>query len=155
LNTPDGQGAAELAVVAQRQQALAKARRDLLAAEILPRPVSKTKTGVPDLAAARTAVARAEADAAAPLHANFTRRSQGVSPDASSGRRLALARWITDRANPLAARVAVNHVWARHFGRPLVPTVFDFGRNGQPPTHPALLDWLAAEFMDRGWSLKH
>jgi hypothetical protein len=68
---------------------------------------------------------------------------------------LALAHWITDRQNPLAARVAVNHIWARHFGKPLVPTAFDFGRNGQPPTHPALLDWLAAEFMDRGWSMKH
>jgi hypothetical protein len=65
-----------------------------------------------------------------------------------------LARWITDRQNPLAARVAVNHIWSRHFGQPLVPTVFDFGRNGQPPSHPALLDWLAAEFMERGWSMK-
>jgi hypothetical protein len=50
--------------------------------------------------------------------------------------------------------VAVNHVWARHFGRGLVPTVADFGRNGRPPSHPALLDYLAAEFMDRGWSMK-
>ena len=51
--------------------------------------------------------------------------------------------------------MAVNHVWARHFGRPLVGNMFDFGHNGQPPTHPALLDWLAAEFVARGWSLKH
>src|SRR5581483_836041 len=70
------------------------------------------------------------------------------------GRRLALARWITDQQNPLTARVAMNHVWMRHFGKPLVPTVFDFGRNGQPPSHPALLDWLAAEFMERKWSMK-
>jgi mono/diheme cytochrome c family protein len=76
-------------------------------------------------------------------------------PATSTGRRKALAEWITDRRNPLAARVAVNHVWLRHFGQPLVPTVFDFGRNGKPPTHPQLLDWLAVEFMDRGWSLKH
>jgi hypothetical protein len=55
----------------------------------------------------------------------------------------------------LTARVAVNHVWARHFGRPLVATVFDFGRKGTPPTHPALLDYLATELMDHGWSLKH
>lgn len=75
-------------------------------------------------------------------------------PASSSGRRLALAKWITDVRNPLAARVAVNHVWMRHFGQPLVGSVFDFGKNGQPPTHPALLDWLAAEFMDSGWSLK-
>jgi hypothetical protein len=75
-------------------------------------------------------------------------------PSESSGRRLALAKWITARQNPLAARVAVNHVWLRHFGQPLVPTVFDFGGNGQPPTHPALLDWLANQFMEEGWSFK-
>jgi hypothetical protein len=51
--------------------------------------------------------------------------------------------------------VAVNHIWARHFGRPLVASVFDFGRRGARPTHPELLDWLAAEFMEHGWSLKH
>ena len=77
-----------------------------------------------------------------------------IAPAVSSGRRLALARWITHRQNPLTARVAVNHVWLRHFGEPLVPTVFDFGRNGQPPTHPKLLDWLAIEFIERGWSMK-
>ncbi len=76
-------------------------------------------------------------------------------PSESTGRRLALARWIASTENPLTARVAVNHVWARHFGRPLVGNMFDFGHNGPPPTHPALLDWLAAEFSARGWSLKH
>ncbi len=78
-----------------------------------------------------------------------------VYPNTSSGRRLALARWITDRNNPLTARVAVNHIWLRHFGSALVPTVDDFGMNGQPPTHPELLDWLAVEFMDNGWRMKH
>src|SRR5205823_1413687 len=68
-------------------------------------------------------------------------------PTTSSGRRSALARWLTDARHPLTPRVAVNHVWARHFGRPLVPNVFDFGRKGAPPTHPALLDWLAVEFV--------
>jgi hypothetical protein len=77
-----------------------------------------------------------------------------VYPPTSTGRRLALARWLTDRDNPLTARVAVNHLWMRHFGAPLVPTVFDFGLNGRPPTHPALLDWLAVELRERGWSLK-
>lgn len=76
-------------------------------------------------------------------------------PQISTGRRSALAKWIADRGNPLTARVAVNHVWARHFGAPLVPTVFEFGRKGVPPTHPELLDWLAVEFMEKGWSLKH
>ncbi len=73
----------------------------------------------------------------------------------SSGRRRALADWITDRRNPLTARVAVNQIWMRHMGAPLVPTVFDFGRKGTPPANPELLDWLAAELMDSGWSMKH
>src|SRR5205085_8022779 len=77
-----------------------------------------------------------------------------VNPAVSTGRRLALAKWITEPKNPLAARVAVNHIWARHFGEGLVPTVFDFGKNGKPPTHPALLDWLAVELRDGGWSMK-
>jgi len=76
-------------------------------------------------------------------------------PDHSTGRRTALATWITDRRNPLTARVAANHIWTRHMGQSLVPTVFDFGRNGEPPTHPKLLDWLAAELMDNNWSMKH
>jgi hypothetical protein len=76
-------------------------------------------------------------------------------PSTSTGRRLALAQWLTDSRNPLTARVAVNHIWMRHFGKPLVPTIFDFGRKGTPPTHPELLDWLAVEFMHKGWSMKH
>jgi hypothetical protein len=76
-------------------------------------------------------------------------------PPRSSGRRTALARWITDPRNPLTARVAVNHLWTRHFGTPLVPTVFDFGRKGTPPTDPRLVDWLAAELIESGWSMKH
>ena len=76
-------------------------------------------------------------------------------PAISTGRRSALAKWIADKRNPLTARVLVNHVWARHFGRPLVATVFDFGRKGATPSHPELLDWLACEFMDSGWSMKH
>ncbi len=73
----------------------------------------------------------------------------------SSGRRRALAEWITDRRNPLTARVAVNHIWARHMGKPLVATVFDFGRKGSPPSNPELLDWLAAELIDSNWDMKH
>ena len=73
----------------------------------------------------------------------------------SSGRRLALARWITDPKNPLTARVMVNRVWQHHFGRGIVTTTTDFGRAGMPPTHPQLLDWLASEFIEHGWSVKH
>jgi hypothetical protein len=73
----------------------------------------------------------------------------------SSGRRKSLAENMTRRDHPLTARVAVNHVWNWHFGRPIVESVTDFGRNGKQPSHPALLDWLAVEFMDHGWSFKH
>jgi hypothetical protein len=81
-------------------------------------------------------------------------------PATSTGRRSALADWIVDPRNPLTARVAVNHIWMRHFGKPLVSTVFDFGRKGNAPTHPKLLDWLASELVEgsqggRGWSMKH
>lgn len=76
-------------------------------------------------------------------------------PPKSTGRRLALAQWITDRRNPLTARVAVNHIWTRHMGQPLVESVFDFGRNGIRPVHQDLLDWLSAELIESGWSMKH
>ncbi|MSU51410.1 MAG: DUF1553 domain-containing protein [Opitutus sp.] len=69
-------------------------------------------------------------------------------------RRVALADWLTNPANPLAARVIVNRVWHYHFGTGIVDTPSDFGINGGRPTHPELLDWLAAEFMARGWRLK-
>jgi hypothetical protein len=76
-------------------------------------------------------------------------------PKESTGRRAAFARWVADRQNPLTARVAVNHLWTRHFGQPLVATVFDFGRKGAAPSHPELLDWLAVEMMEKNWSMKH
>ena len=69
--------------------------------------------------------------------------------------RLALADWLTDRQNPLTARVWANRVWYWHFGRGLVPSVEDFGLKGESPTHPQLLDWLAAELMENGWSTKN
>ena len=72
----------------------------------------------------------------------------------TTGRRLAFARHLTDGRHPLVARVIVNRVWLHHFGRGLVATPGDFGVLGQRPTHPELLDWLASEFMARGWSIK-
>ncbi|WP_197168153.1 PSD1 and planctomycete cytochrome C domain-containing protein [Neorhodopirellula pilleata] len=75
-------------------------------------------------------------------------------PKTSSGRRLALARWITSPSNPLAARVAVNHIWMRHFGKPLVAQVDDFGLRSPEPLHRELLDWLAVEFIEGGWRMK-
>jgi len=123
------------------------------------------------LAAARETVERATAAVAEPGD-NFTRfvgskwtptRFQHSGrddpplafPEQSSGRRTALANWLTDPRHPLTARVAANHLWGRHMAAPLVDTVFDFGRNGAAPTHPKLLDWLACELVDSGWSMKH
>lgn len=72
----------------------------------------------------------------------------------STGRRLAFAKWLTSRDNPLLARVIVNRVWMHHFGHGLVATPADFGKLGAEPSHPQLLDWLADEFIAQGWSLK-
>jgi len=73
----------------------------------------------------------------------------------STGRRAALARWLTRKENPLAARVMVNRLWQHHFGVGIVGSASDFGLMGDAPTHPELLDWLAVEFVENGWSLKH
>jgi hypothetical protein len=87
----------------------------------------------------------------------FDDRLADVRPPAGgkgTGRRSALAKWVANGKNPLTARVMVNRVWAQHFGRGIVDSPGDFGSQGERPTHPELLDWLAAEFVEGGWSLK-
>ncbi|WP_395731588.1 PSD1 and planctomycete cytochrome C domain-containing protein [Prosthecobacter sp.] len=99
------------------------------------------------------------------IKGDFTRPSEEVQPGVlavlpalpagAKADRLALARWLIDPKNPLTARVIVNRVWQQYFGRGLVSTENDFGTMGRLPTHPELLDWLAVDFMEHGWSLKH
>ena len=151
----------ELAIVAQqaqRQVALHKAvEARFLAKHELARAAALAEQG----AAGDEKLSKALADANKKLETTngqlekaekttqepATPRYSGLpgSYGSSSGRRLALARWVADPQNPLTARVAVNHIWLRHFGRPLVRSVFDFGLSGQKPSHPQLLDWLASE----------
>ncbi len=92
------------------------------------------------------------------VHAGFPRlitaAAEATLPEARAAPRSPLARWIASGRNPLTARVMANRIWQRHFGEGLVATASDFGLRGARPTHPELLDWLAVQFIDRGWSIK-
>jgi hypothetical protein len=140
----------------QRVLAYMETKRDLARLEMLPLPRVEPARAelLKQRANAKGKVESALADILELPTTEFKTRPIVVYPANSSGRRLAFARWLTDRSNPLTARVAINHVWMRHFGQAIVPSVTDFGRNGRPPSHPALLDWLASEFVERGWSMK-
>ncbi len=79
---------------------------------------------------------------------------QALSSELKGSGRYQLADWVADPANPLTARVMANRLWQYHFGKGIIQTPSDFGRQGRPPTHPELLDWLARRFIDSGWSIK-
>ncbi|QDU29634.1 Planctomycete cytochrome C [Anatilimnocola aggregata] len=167
-SSPPAANAKELALAAgaaERMVALAAAEKNLVQLEINLLAARRAKKiedakSVQAVAAAETAVLNgvkaidAARVATTQPHENYTRLTP-LYPANSTGRRLALAKWITDKKNPLTARVAVNHIWLRHFGSPLVPTMFDLGMNGKPATNQPLLDWLAVELMDSGWKMKH
>jgi hypothetical protein len=177
--TAEWTAAATEAAGDQRQEAVLEAKLKLCSAQIAeteagrktddlaksagsesPANPKNAEKAIEALEAARKKTGEAEktlADAEKNLEVVSTAykpRTTDTYPSTSTGRRLAFARWMADRANPLTARVAMNHLWLRHFGRGLVPTPADFGRNGRAPSHPQLLDWLAAEFMAQDWSMK-
>jgi hypothetical protein len=128
--------------------ALARPESDAMRAAEINAAMAKQTTAL-------TAIGQAAAQLNDPaLAENYSPLSR-TYPTTSTGRRKALAEWITHADNPLTARVAVNHIWSRHFHAPLVATVYDFGRNGSPPAHPELLDYLAVELRESGWSMKH
>jgi len=91
------------------------------------------------------------------LSANYPAEPAAITPAAdgtTTGRRTVLARWLTEKSNPFTARLAMNRLWQLNFRRGLAPYASDFGRLGEPPSHPELLDWLSAEFMAKGWDQK-
>ncbi|MCE9524881.1 MAG: DUF1549 and DUF1553 domain-containing protein, partial [Planctomycetales bacterium] len=135
----------------QAELAAAKAKR-----AVKPNNMATAKAATDTETAVQNAVKARDAAQAAIAQPNeaYTKLTP-VYPTTSTGRRLALAKFISSKENPLTARVAVNHIWLRHFGTPLVPSVFDFGLNGKQPTNQPLLDWLAVELMESGWSQKH
>ncbi len=148
--SPDMEALSETARKLERQANIAKAEKDLFLAT---REMKRAAGNEKKLAAAKTKLEEA-AKALGTAKDTYTPLGT-LYPESTSGRRLALAKWITSRDNPLTARVAINHMWLRHFGTALVPTVFNFGKSGKPASHPELLDWLAVEFMDHGWDMKH
>ncbi len=155
----DRKGAAEDANRAEGRHKIAAAKAAVAKAELALAVARRTKAQaaqVPalekQLATAKAVIAPAEAAAKA-VSTNYSPLSHQYAKT-TTGRRSALAHWIANRDNPLTARVAVNHLWGWHFGRPLVETTENFGRSGKPPTHPQLLDWLAVELMENGWKLK-
>jgi len=150
---------AAAAAKAEREQRRWEAEAAALDADLKWRQAVRSKAKADAIAKAektRTDTAKQRDDAVAALDktdGNYTPLGT-ESPRTSTGRRLALAQWITRPDNPLTARVAVNHVWHRHFGRPIVENVFDFGLRSPRPPLADVLDWLAVDFVEHGWSMK-
>jgi mono/diheme cytochrome c family protein len=154
----DVKSLATAAVLAEKHVAIEKTALAVLQAEQQMATVrrstnSEPKVVVTDAEKKLAAAHRAAATVLESLGETYATLGD-VYPATSSGRRLALAKWIATADNPRTSRVAVNHLWLRHFGQGLVATPSNFGLNGQRPTHPELLDWLASEFVANGWRMK-
>ncbi|MBI86329.1 MAG: colicin uptake protein [Planctomycetaceae bacterium] len=153
--------ASRLASRAESQAILEAARLELARADLaLASALAKQPADQDAMKTAETKVSEArqalqEAEEASTMESSEYTPLGPTYPKQSTGRRAALARWITRQENPLPARVAVNHIWLRHFGRAFVETTDNFGRSGARPTHPELLDWLTVELMENGWQMKH
>ncbi|QDV23312.1 PSD1 and planctomycete cytochrome C domain-containing protein [Aureliella helgolandensis] len=156
--------ALNLTIVRQASEDLAKAELALLEAD--PNDSKLAKSTHERLAKAQATLAEAKLGNGTftPLRSSLKALEtpehteadySAVYPSTSTGRRLALARWIVAPENPLTARVAVNHIWMRHFGEPLVESVFDFGLRAPQPMQADVLDYLAHELVSSGWSMKH
>jgi len=163
METGSGDALSLAAAKAERQAKLLSAQANQIAAELAlaqasAKPMTDMKRAAEVQASQAKVAAAAAAVGAADAEAQKTDGTysplSGVFPKQSTGRRTALANWITGRDNPLTARVAVNHIWQRHFGRGIVETPANFGRNGKLPTNQPLIDSLAVELMDGGWNMK-
>ena len=151
---PEFQDLAAAASQAERRVAIRRAEQKVIELEAkVGRMGGEKPDSVRQLGQARQAAAAARA-AAAERNLKYT-SFEAQHPRKSTGRRLALANWLIDPRNPRTARVAVNHIWLRHMGQPIVTPVDDFGPRSKPRTHPNLLDWLAAELVESDWSMKH
>lgn len=176
LNSPDDEQSKTLIIAA----ATAARNRELAVAELAiaksrlelagKLEAKKNKSVADRLQKEQTALAKAQAAVKEPgtSYTSIRASQKGLEgpaekpdsrdapyPKSSTGRRTALAKWVVDPRNPLPSRVAVNHVWMRHFGQPLVDPVEDFGRRTKAPPMQDLLDWLAVDFQENGWSMKH
>src|SRR5262249_37765948 len=131
---------------------------------VAPAPAKKGKKPAPREVMAQTLALGKPRKTHVMIRGDFLRRGVEVQPDTpgvlpplmakGTPTRLDLARWLVDPHNPLASRVTVNWVWQKYFGRGLVATPEDFGTQGEKPSHPELLDWLAARLVRLGWGLK-
>lgn len=165
LLSPTKEQRAKLAELETRLQSVMKSKADQKAIKQARDAIANLKKTFPKIPIMRDLPANKKRSTRIQDRGNFLSPSDAVEsavptvfgnwPKQAPKNRLGVAEWITQPDNPLTARVMVNRVWARLFGVGIVETEEDFGAQGLPPSHPLLLDWLAVDFRENGWSLKH